>query len=511
MTFTPHSHRTSLTTPVISKTLETLLSGQRFAEGCYLLVRFIDLALGDPDLINTSELSDWYHDSASNTLKVIKQLQNGDYGEFIELPHIFELAHKYSLYVQTPHDHIRALLNIKLTTDQWMTIDLLLTMTLDNANLQQYPARMQAIAMLKLLDLIESYDDSISLRHCHKQLVKAATQLWYFCECHDVDHSLLPSTVRDTIQALAKQNSEYLDLSHIKEFQCVRSPSDGLEQDLSIVLHPDDIVIGTGSYATVYRVIRDSGTYVVKSFYECGEGLNEYIIGRMLNSNYILHPLSYKITADEEVGYIVDLVYPCALQDLGQYLKELCDAEATIDNQLAFAYLRQVALGLQVMHRAGVAHRDLKAQNLLLYPDNKIQIADLGSARIVHGSDNASKISWLYAPPERFINADPDIPDFKLSLNTYIDDAFAADMWSLGCIVYEMYNSEKLVPTSVLRNGSTLRNTVGVYVTTLTIESIITSCPQSTPEIIKILLRGLLHPNPEQRLTTTDLLDILDS
>jgi serine/threonine protein kinase len=78
------------------------------------------------------------------------------------------------------------------------------------------------------------------------------------------------------------------------------------------------------------------------------------------------------------------------------------------------------------MHKRKVIHRDLKLQNILLTKDGIIKIADFGFAKDLSFQKNMAN-SYCGTP----ITMAPEIFEGK----SY---TFSADIWSLGCILYEL-------------------------------------------------------------------------
>lgn len=96
------------------------------------------------------------------------------------------------------------------------------------------------------------------------------------------------------------------------------------------------------------------------------------------------------------------------------------------------AMITQLILGIEYIHKRGITHRDLKPDNLLINcKENgvRIKIADYGMSQILTKSENSSSdvvTSWYRAP------------EICCGFTKY--DCIS-DMWSIGCIIYEMISS----------------------------------------------------------------------
>lgn len=111
--------------------------------------------------------------------------------------------------------------------------------------------------------------------------------------------------------------------------------------------------------------------------------------------------------------------------------------------KMALDYLEQVCAGLEHAHNAGIIHRDIKPQNLLLSKDNRtVKIADFGVAKITSGGDSPiTRVGTnIFAPPEHTpfeIEADTGALDISLAGLTP-----AADIYSLAKSVYVLLACE---------------------------------------------------------------------
>lgn len=97
-------------------------------------------------------------------------------------------------------------------------------------------------------------------------------------------------------------------------------------------------------------------------------------------------------------------------------------------NQMNFRQISlQLLKGLNSMHNVGIAHRDLKPDNILINEDTlEVVIADLGSAKKIES--NVGGISYICSRAYR-------APELLLGSIVY---GTMIDLWSLGCVLIEM-------------------------------------------------------------------------
>lgn len=108
--------------------------------------------------------------------------------------------------------------------------------------------------------------------------------------------------------------------------------------------------------------------------------------------------------------------------------------------------IEQACAGLSVAHAAGVVHRDIKPSNLMVATRLHIKIIDFGIARLLH--DNSPRLTL----PSQAIGTLAYISPEQLG---GIDVDGRADLYSLGCVMYELLAGRPPfmaeVPTALLR------------------------------------------------------------
>jgi eukaryotic-like serine/threonine-protein kinase len=184
----------------------------------------------------------------------------------------------------------------------------------------------------------------------------------------------------------------------------------------------------------------------------------------------------YDIGEEDGEIFIVMALYE------GETLKQ-CLQKGRLTVGQALAILRQVTLGLEAAHRAGIVHRDIKPANILIGSSGTVKILDFGLAKLLYDSqaDTMTQAGQaigtvLYMSPEQLGGEAVDQ---------------RSDLWSLGVVAYEV-----LAGVSPFQSDSLAATT----------KRIVNDEPPSldahpgVPAWLAQLISALLRKNPAERL-----------
>ncbi|XP_076434866.1 serine/threonine-protein kinase 36-like isoform X2 [Babylonia areolata] len=241
-------------------------------------------------------------------------------------------------------------------------------------------------------------------------------------------------------------------------------------------------IIGEGSFGKVYRGRRKyTGQIVALKFIPQGgksakdlRGLRREIdIMRGLHHDNIIEMLD-SFDTDKEVVVVTDYAE-------GELFTILED-DGSLPEEQVQTIAAQLVSALYYLHSHRILHRDMKPQNILLGKGGTVKLCDFGFARGM--STNTLVLTSIKGTP---LYMSPELVEEKPYDHT-------ADLWAMGCILYELYVGTPPFYT----------NSIFQLVSMIIKDPV--KWPKTMSSVFKDFLQGLLNKNPRQRLSWPDLL-----
>ena len=191
------------------------------------------------------------------------------------------------------------------------------------------------------------------------------------------------------------------------------------------VLHE---ALGAGAFSCVYRATKDNDTisYALKVILKSTlnhDGDAERLQREIDTMAFLHHPnivALHDFFSDEKNFYLA-LDY-CKGGDLAEYLIK---NNGPLREQQAANIFQQIVSAINYIHQNGVAHRDLKPQNILITLWPNIKISDFGLCGFMEDTKMKTFCGTpCYTAPE--------------CINQVQYNGVYSDVWSLGVILYEM-------------------------------------------------------------------------
>ncbi|HBP22703.1 MAG TPA: hypothetical protein DEA08_33600 [Planctomycetes bacterium] len=194
--------------------------------------------------------------------------------------------------------------------------------------------------------------------------------------------------------------------------------------------------LGKGGMGTVYTG-RHEELGALRALKVLGSGAGERQQARFLREARTLARLRHKnLVTVHEAGVAEGLLYYAMDRIEGRSL-----AEVLAEGRLDFTRARELALelceGVAALHAAGVVHRDLKPDNVMVTPEGRPVVIDLGLALSVESDTRLTRTGALvgtvsYMAPEQV--RDSSSVDAR------------ADVYALGLILFELFSGASAAP-----------------------------------------------------------------
>jgi serine/threonine protein kinase len=188
--------------------------------------------------------------------------------------------------------------------------------------------------------------------------------------------------------------------------------------------------LGSGGMAVVYRALdlmleRIVAVKILREDYSSDPAFRQRFHQEAKAAANLSHP---SIVTIHDFGLDAGRLFIVMEYIPGTDLKTILNSRGHFTVDEALPLITQAAAGIGYAHRAGLVHCDVKPQNMLVTPDQRLKVTDFGIARALASihPDEQSSVVWgspQYFSPEQAAGLAPSP---------------ASDVYSLGVIFYEM-------------------------------------------------------------------------
>ena len=255
--------------------------------------------------------------------------------------------------------------------------------------------------------------------------------------------------------------------------------------------------IGEGTYGIVY-LVENKETYeqfalkkiVCRDYNELIKHKNELELIYSVKHEHILNICGIEYKYLDETTSAIYVLMELAQNDWNMEIKRRMLAKKYYKENELIEILKQIIKGFLFLQNNNIAHRDIKPQNILLFPNNIYKIADFGEAKNIKNIAQQSTLrgSELYMSPVLYMG-------YKFNKKNVIHNPYKSDVFSLGyCLLYAICLNLKVLET--LRELTTMRSIIS---------SINKHIMNKYSDKLMNIIYKMIDPNEDERFDFEDL------
>jgi serine/threonine protein kinase len=231
---------------------------------------------------------------------------------------------------------------------------------------------------------------------------------------------------------LAKKMSNVCQQDSCDKSKSIKDTEKGKEGRSYDKFYAVDQMLGSGGFGTVYAGYRKRDNkpvaikHIFKSKVQEWTKINDMVvpleIALMQKVSHISGCIKILDFYENSDSFIVIMEKPESVKDLFDYITD----KGPLPEDVARNFFRQIVESVVMIHEAGVVHRDLKDENILVdMSTGVLKIIDFGSgAFLKNGMYTEFDGTRVYSPPE------------WIRFHRY--EAEALTVWSLGILLFDM-------------------------------------------------------------------------
>ena len=255
--------------------------------------------------------------------------------------------------------------------------------------------------------------------------------------------------------------------------------------------------IGEGSFGKIYLIQKEKTheKYALKKIicHDLEEIKHfqkefELVYSKVHNNIMKIYNIEYKCL--DSTTYSIYVLMELAISDWNNEINRRLKKREYYTETEIVKLLNQILDALIFLEKNGIAHRDIKPQNILIYPNNVYKVADFGEARNLSDSIQECTIrgSELYMSPVLYYclkNREKDV----------IHNAYKSDVFSLGfCLLYAMVLTVKVL--------NDIREINNMNVISLIIKK---ALRRNYSNKMQVLINGMLELDENKRFSFEDI------